>query len=100
VPEVPVTVRPTVKGAAVLVAVSVRVLLPVVLAGLKDAVTPLGKPGTDKPTLVLKPLKGVIAIVLVPLEPCVIATLLGEAEMLKSGFCTPAAFTVRLSVAV
>jgi hypothetical protein len=40
----------------------------------------------------------VIVIVLVPLPPCVIVTLLGEAERLKFG--VPAAFTVRVIVVV
>ena len=100
VPDVPVTVNPTVMPAAVLPAVRVRVLLPVVVLGLKDALTPLGKPGTDRPTLLLNPLIGAIEIVLVMLDPGVIVTLLGEAEMLKSNFCTVAAFTIRLNAAV
>jgi hypothetical protein len=99
-PEIPVTVNPTVMLAAVLLADSVRVLVPVVLGGLKTAVTPLGKPGTDKPTLLLNPFIGAMVIVLVPLAPCAIVTLLGEAEMPKSGFDTVAAFTVTLSLAV
>jgi len=59
-PEVPVMVRPTVRLAAELLADSVSVLLPVELIGLKDAVTPVGKPGGVKPTvLLLKPPDGV-----------------------------------------
>jgi len=98
-PEVPVMVRPTVRLAAELLADSVSVLLPVELIGLKDAVTPVGKPGGVKPTvLLLKPPDGVIVIVLVPLAPCAIVTLLGDADRLKSGVAAP--FTVRLTVAV
>jgi hypothetical protein len=93
-------VKVTVMGAAALLADSVRVLVPMVAVGLKDAVTPLGKPGADRLTLLLKPPDGVTLIVLVPLEPCARVRLLGDAIRLKSGFCTPAAFTVRLSVAV
>jgi hypothetical protein len=79
-PEVPVTVTVTVPVAAVLLAVSVNVLVPVVLVGLNDAVTPLGRPDADKLTLPLKPLCGVTVMVLVPLAPCRMLRLLGEAE--------------------
>jgi hypothetical protein len=95
-----VTVKPTVKLAAALLADSVSVLVPMVLAGLKTAVTPVGKPGTDKLTLLLKPFKGEIEIMLVPLDPWVMVTLLGEADRLKSGFVAVAEFTVRLKEAV
>jgi hypothetical protein len=54
-PEVPVMVTVTVPVVAVLLAVSVNVLVPVVLLGLNDAVTPLGRPDADKLTLPLKP---------------------------------------------
>jgi len=54
-PEVPVMVTVTVPVVAVLLAVSVNVLVLVVLLGLNDAVTPLGRPDTDKLTLPLKP---------------------------------------------
>ena len=94
-------VKPTVRLAAVLFADSVSVLVPVELIGPKDAVKPLGKPGGEKLTLLLvKPFDGMIVIVLEPLVPCVMVRLVGEADRLKSGFCTVAAFTVRLSVAV
>ena len=55
-PEVPVTVIVTVPVVAVLLAVRVNVLVLAVLAGLKDAVTPLGNPVADKLTLPVKPL--------------------------------------------
>ena len=55
-PTLPVMVTVAVPVAAVLLAVSVNVLVPVVLAGLNDAVTPLGRPDADKLTLPLKPL--------------------------------------------
>jgi hypothetical protein len=54
-PEVPVTVRATGPVAAVLVAVRVSVLEVVAGFGLNDAVTPVGRPETDKLTLPLKP---------------------------------------------
>jgi len=66
--------------AAVLPAVSVNVVVPVVLVGLNEAVTPLGRPEADKLTLPLKPFCGVTVMVLVPLAPWVIVKLLGEAE--------------------
>ena len=79
-PDEPVTVTMTVPVAAVLLAVSVKVLLLAVLLGLNDAVTPLGRPDADKLTPPLKPLNGVIVIVLVPVVPWMTVRLLGEAE--------------------
>jgi hypothetical protein len=70
---------------AVPLAVNVKVLVLAVLLGLKDAATPLGKPEADKLTPPLKPFCGVTVIVLVPLVPCVIVKLLGEAERAKFG---------------
>jgi len=55
--------------AAVLLAVSVKELVVVVDAGLKDAVMPLGKPDAEKLTLPLKPFWGATVIVLEPLDP-------------------------------
>lgn len=52
----PVTVTLKVPVAAVLLAVSVRVLVAVVLVGLNEADTPLGRPDADKLTLALNPL--------------------------------------------
>jgi hypothetical protein len=78
-PAVAVTVSVTVPVAALLPAVSVNVLVVAVLAGLKDAVTPLGRPDADKLTLLLKPLCGETVIVLVPLVPCMMLMLLGDA---------------------
>lgn len=93
-PEVPVTVTVTVPVVAVLLAERVKVLVPVVLPGLNAGVTPLGRPEADKLTLPLKPLSGFTVIVLMPLEPCVMVKLLGEAERVKFG----GGFTVRESV--
>jgi len=97
-PDVPVIVTVALPVVAVLLAVSVSVLVLVVLLGLNDGVTPLGRPEADRLTLPPKPLCGLTVIVLVPLLPWVIVTLLGDAERLK--FCWPAAFTVRLTVVV
>ena len=84
-PEVPVMVTVADPGVAVLLAVSVSVLALAVLVGLKDAVTPLGRPDADKLTLPLKPFCGVMVTALVPLAPCAIVTLPGDAESEKLG---------------
>ena len=54
---------------AVLAAVSVSVLVPVVLAGLNDAVTPDGRPLAARLTDPVKPLMSVTVIVLLPAAP-------------------------------
>jgi len=79
-PEVPVTVTVAVPRVAVLLAVRVNVLVPVVLVGLKDAVTPAGNPEAARLTLLANPFVGLTVIVLVPFEPCVTVKLLGEAD--------------------
>jgi len=66
---VPVIVTLTVPVAAVLEAVNVSVLVPVVEAGLKAAVTPVGKAPTLNATLPLKPPTGATLMVLVPVPP-------------------------------
>ena len=81
--EEPVTVTVTVPVDAVLLAVSVSELVVVVLAGLNDAVTPLGRPETDRLMVPLKPPSRVTVTVLVPLEPCGSVNPLGEAERRK-----------------
>jgi len=96
-PDVPVIVTVTVPVAAVLPAVSVIVLVLAVLLGLNDAVTPLGSPEADKLTLPLKPVCGVTVIVLVPLPPCRIVTLLGELESERFGGGATGAVTETLS---
>jgi hypothetical protein len=55
VPDVPVMVAVTVPMVAALLAASVIVLVAVAGLGLNDAVTPLGRPETDKLTLPPKP---------------------------------------------
>jgi hypothetical protein len=72
VPEEPVTVIVDVPVAPEAAAVSVSVLAPVVLAGLKEPVTPLGRPDATRLTLPLKPFCGPTVIVLAPLLPCLI----------------------------
>jgi hypothetical protein len=88
-PEVPVMVTLTMPVVAVLLAVRVKVLVPVVLVGLNDAVTPFGSPDADKLTLLLKPFCEVTEIVLVPLAPCTIDKLLGDVESEKPGTGPP-----------
>ena len=82
-PDIPVMVTEAVPVAAVPLAVRVNVLVLVVLLGLNDAVTPLGRPDADKLTLPLKPFCGVTVMVLAPLAPCVMLRLLGDAERVK-----------------
>jgi hypothetical protein len=84
-PDVPVIVTGTVPVVAVPLAVSVNVLEAVAGFGLNDAVTPLGSPDPDKLTLPLKPFCEVIVTVLVPLAPCMMLRLPGDAERVKSG---------------
>ena len=79
-PDVPVTVTVAVPVVAVLLAVRVNMLVLAVPAGLKDAVTPLGNPVADKLTLLAKPFCGVTVMVLVPLPPCIMVRLFGDAE--------------------
>ena len=82
-PAVPVMVKVAMPVVAVPLAVRVKVLVPVVLVGLNDGVTPAGNPEADKLTVLLKPLCGVTVMVLVPLAPCTIVRLFGEAESVK-----------------
>jgi hypothetical protein len=58
VPDLPVTVKGYCPIATELLDASVKVLLPVVGFGEKDAVTPLGRPETEKVTLPVNPYCG------------------------------------------
>lgn len=82
--------------AAVLLAVKVRVELPepgaAMDVGLNAAVTPAGSPPAESETAELKPPETVVEIVLVPLLPVAIETLVGDALNVKFG--AAAAFTV------
>lgn len=62
VPEVPLMVTVNVPVAAVLPAVRVSVLVPVVKLGLNDAVTPAGKSEAVRLTLPVNPFSPVTAI--------------------------------------
>lgn len=104
-PDVPRMVTVAAPMPAPVLAVSVNALEPVVLLGLKDAVTPLGRPDADRLTLPLNPFCCVTVIVLVPLVPCMIVKLLGDVESEKLGpeagqlFTRFAAFTLPIPVA-
>jgi len=78
VPEVPVTVIVDEPTVAVLDAVKVSTLLLVVVDGLNDAVTPVGRPLAVRATAPVKPLMSVTAMALVPVAPW--AMLTGEAD--------------------
>jgi hypothetical protein len=84
-PDVPVMVTVAVPVVAVLLAVRVKVLVEVVGFVLNAAVTPLGNPDAARVTLPENPPTSVTVIVLVPLPPCVTATLVGEAASVKLG---------------
>jgi hypothetical protein len=98
VPDVPVMVTVEVPAAAVLLAVRVSALVVVALAGLKAAVTPLGRPDAVRATLPVKPFFGVIVSVLEPLAPCAIDTLVGDAARPKSATAATAGVNVDIPV--
>src|SRR6266852_9195892 len=83
---VPVIVTLAAPVAAVLEAVNVSVLVPVVEAGLKTAVTPMGRVPTLSATLPLNPPKGVTEMLLVPVPPWATLAFVPDSE--KSGFDT------------
>src|SRR5208337_1686931 len=105
-PDVPVMVTVAAPVVAELLAVSVRVLVVVVAVGLKDAVTPLGRPEAAKLTLPVKPFWPFTVIVLVPLLPWATDKAVGFADSVKLGGCCaapeappqPARFTTRKHV--
>jgi hypothetical protein len=84
-PEAPVIVIVEVPARAVLAAARVSVALPVVLAGLKLAVTPLARPLALSDTLPLKPFSAFTAMVLVAVPPGTILRVAGPAESEKPG---------------
>ena len=99
-PEMPVTVTVNVPGAAALLAVNVKVNVPLVVTdvGLKAAVTPLGRPLAESETVPVKPFCAPIVIVLGLPVPCAMLRVVGEAARVKFGLAD--AVTVRLMVAV
>src|SRR4051794_7000774 len=54
-PDIPVIVSAKLPATAVLLAVTVNVLVLAVIIGLKEALTPCGKPATDRFTLPVNP---------------------------------------------
>ena len=97
-PETPVIVTVLVPVVAVLLAVKVKVLVPVAGFGLNEEVTPLPCPLADKVTLPVKPFVGVIVIVTVPCDERVMVRLVGDAEREKLPDAT--AVTVKVTVVV
>jgi hypothetical protein len=72
-------------------AVSVRVLVVVVSAGLKDADTPVGRTDvTSKLTLPVKPFWSFTVMVLAPLLPWATVKAVGLADSVKFGGCCAA----------
>src|SRR6266852_8508477 len=94
-PEVPVTVTVALPVVAVPDAVSVRVDVALPFAGgvtgfvENAAVTPLGKPVALSVVAELNPFRLVMVMVLVPFEPCVMVSELGDAAIEKSGVAVP-----------
>ena len=82
-PEVPVIVIVDVDEAAEALAVSVSVLVVVALAGLNDAATPAGRPATLRATAPLKPCCGLMVIVLWPLVPGAIDSVVADEPSAK-----------------
>ena len=82
-PDVPCTVIVNVPVVAELLAVSVRVLVDVAGFVPNIAVVPLPIPVAESVTAPAKPPDGWMVIVLVPCEPRVMLTLVGEAESVK-----------------
>jgi hypothetical protein len=69
-------------SAAPAVALNVSVVVRVAAAGLKVAVTPEGRPETEKVTMPLKPVCGATVMVLTPLPPWGTLRLAGDGAML------------------
>jgi len=79
-PEVPVMVMVVEPTVAVAGAVIVRTLVSVVVLGLKDAVTPAGRPLAVRVTGPSKLLMSLTMMVLVAVAPCTTVMLFREAE--------------------
>jgi hypothetical protein len=97
-PEVPVMVTVLAPAVAVLPAVSVSTLLPVVGLVANAAVTPLGSPEAARVTLPVNPPLSVTVIVSVAVEPWVTDNELAEGASVK--LPVAAAVTVRAMVVV
>ena len=95
-PEVPLMVTVAVPVAAVLLAVSVRTLAPVVGLVPNVAVTPLGSPDAASVTLPANPFLPETVMVVFPEAPWATVREAGEAPNVKLG----AGFTVKVTFAV
>jgi hypothetical protein len=84
-PEVPVMVTVASPIVAVLLAVSVSTLVPVVGLVPNAAVTPLGNPDAVSVTLPVNPFRFVTVMVSVPLLPWPMPTVAADAETVKPG---------------
>ena len=82
-PEVPVTVTVALPVVAEPLAVRVSRLLPVAGFVPNVGVTPPGRPDAASVTLPVNPPTAVTVIVSVPLPPCTIMRVFGEAESVK-----------------
>ena len=105
-PEVPVMVTVAAPVVAVAETVSVSVEAALVFAGgvtglvENAAVTPLGKPEALSVVAALKPFKLVTVMVLVPFEPCVMASEEGAAPTVKSGVVLPQVGNLKFAMRV
>jgi len=89
-PLTPWIVTVKVPMAALVLAVKVKALVLLVLAGLNDALTPPGSPEAERLTAPLNPLSGVTVMVLPTCAPCVTPNPAGAAERVNvaAGFTT------------
>lgn len=105
-PDVPVIVTVAVPVVALEEAVRVKVEVALPFAGgvtglgEKAAVTPVGKPEALSVVAELNPFWLVMVMVLVPLEPWVTVTELGEAPMVKFGVVFPQPGNLKLAIRV
>lgn len=100
VPDVPVIVTVDEPVAAVLLAVNVSTLVPVVGFVPNAAVTPLGNPDAARVTLPVNPPISVTVIVSVALLPCATESDVGDEESVKLGFVFVLTVRVMFVVAV
>ena|ERR1039457_2619583 len=99
-PDVPVTTAAYVPATAVVLAAKVTVLLLVVVAGLKTAVTPVGNPVAVSKTVPVNPLAGVTVSVLLALPLLGSVKLLTEEARPKLGTTTVRAMAAVLVTVV
>lgn len=88
VPDVPVMMTLEVPAVAVLLAVKVSTLFPVVGLVLNTAPTPLGSPDAANVTLPANPPASITVTVSVMAEPCVTDNAAAAAASVKLGVCT------------